>query len=129
MPMSLVYLLIMLAVICVWFILLKRPIWESMAISFLVLVAVTNTWSHLWTYVDTGLSTSLLYSMVVFIAMSAIMTKTHIIDGAVNIILALLVERYSYIVPLSKVLSLDSLYFVKFCSDIGLKLIIPYISD
>lgn len=90
MPMSFLYLLIMLIIICVWFILLKRPIWESMAVSFLVLVAVTNTWSHLWTYVEDGLSTSLLYSMIVFIAMSAIMTKTKIIDGTVNIILGLL---------------------------------------
>lgn len=90
MPMSLVYLLIMLAVVCIWFILMKRPIWESMGVALLVLVAVTGTWSSLWGYVETGLSTSLLYSMVVFICMSAIMTKTKIIDGAVNLILALL---------------------------------------
>lgn len=90
MPMSLVYLLIMLAIICIWFILMKRPIWESMGVALLVLVAVTGTWSSLWGYVETGLSTSLLYSMVVFICMSAIMTKTKIIDGAVNLILALL---------------------------------------
>ena len=76
MPMSLVYLLIMLGVICVWFILMKRPIWESMGVAFFVLVLVTNTWSHLGTYIETGLSTSLLYSMIVFICMSAIMTKT-----------------------------------------------------
>ncbi len=90
MPSSILYLIIMLAVICIWFILLKRPIWESMGIAFLVLVAASNTWGHLWDYIETGFSTSLLYSMVVFIAMSAIMTKTKIIDGAVNIILALL---------------------------------------
>lgn len=90
MPMSVWYLLIMLAVICIWFIFFKRPIWESMGLSLLVLVAVTNSWSHLWNYVETGLSTSLLYSMIVFIGMSAIMTKTKIIDGAVNLILALL---------------------------------------
>lgn len=90
MPMSLVYLLIMLGVICVWFILMKRPIWESMGLAFLVLVAVTGTWGSLWSFIDKGLSTSLLYSMVVFICMSAIMTKTKIIDGAVNFILALL---------------------------------------
>lgn len=90
MPLSIVYLLVMLAVICVWFIFLKRPIWESMGISFLVLVSITNTWSHLWNYTKDGLSTSLLYSMIVFIAMSAIMTKTKIIDGAVNIILGIL---------------------------------------
>lgn len=90
MPMSVLYLIIMLAVISIWFILLKRPIWESMAVSFLALVAVTGTWSHIWSYIQEGLSTSLLYSMVVFICMSAIMTKTKMIDGAVNVILALL---------------------------------------
>ena len=90
MPMSLIYLLIMLGVICVWFILMKRPIWESMGLAFFALVAVTGTWGSLWSFIDKGLSTSLLYSMVVFICMSAIMTKTKIIDGAVNFILALL---------------------------------------
>lgn len=90
MPMSLLYLFVMLAVICIWFILLRRPIWESMGVSFLVLVLATNTWGHLGTYIETGLSTSLLYSMIVFICMSAIMTKTKIIDGAVNLILGLL---------------------------------------
>lgn len=90
MPMALVYLLIMLGVICIWFILMKRPIWESMGLAFLVLVAVTGTWKNLWGFIDKGLSTSLLYSMIVFICMSAIMTKTRIIDGAVNFILALL---------------------------------------
>lgn len=90
MPMSLVYLLIMLGVICIWFILFKRPIWESMGLSFLVLVAVTGTWGSLWSFINKGLSTSLLFSMIVFISMSAIMTKTKIIDGAVNFILALM---------------------------------------
>ena len=90
MPMSLLYLFIMLAVICIWFMLFKRPIWEAMGLSFLVLVAVTGTWGDLGSFIETGLSTSLLFSMVVFICMSAIMTKTKIIDGAVNFILALL---------------------------------------
>ena len=90
MPMSIIYLLIMLAVVSVWFIFLKRPIWAAMGMSFLVLVAVTGTWSNIGSYIDEGLTTSLLYSMIVFICMSAIMTKTKIIDGAVNFILALL---------------------------------------
>lgn len=90
MPISLVYLLIMLAVICIWFMLFKRPIWESMGLAFLILVAVSGTWGSLGSFIDKGLSTSLLYSMIVFIGMSAIMTKTKIIDGAVNFILALL---------------------------------------
>lgn len=90
MPVSLLYLLIMLGVICIWFMLLKRPIWESMGLAFLVLVAATGTWAYLGDFIEKGLTTSLLFSMVVFICMSAIMTKTKIIDGAVNFILALL---------------------------------------
>ncbi len=90
MPLSLWYLILMLGVICIWFMLLKRPIWESMGLAFLALVAVTGTWDSLGAFFEKGMSTSLLYSMVVFIGMSAIMTKTKIIEGAVNFILALL---------------------------------------
>ena len=90
MPISVMYLFMMLVVICIWFILLKRPIWESLGVSFVALVAATNSWSNLWTYVNEGLTTSLLYSMIVFVCMSAIMSKTKIIDGVVNLILALL---------------------------------------
>ncbi len=90
MPLSIIYLIVMLVVICVWFILFKRPIWESLGVSFLILVAITGTWKNFWVYFEDGMSTSLLYSMIVFIAMSAIMTKTKIIDGAVNFILAIL---------------------------------------
>lgn len=90
MPMSVIYLLIMLAIVCVWFICLKRPIWESMGLAFIALVLISGTTGDLWNFIQTGISTSLLYSMVVFICMSAIMTKTKIIDGAVNFILALL---------------------------------------
>ncbi len=90
MPVSVIYLLMMLVVICIWFILLKRPIWESLGVSFIVLVAASNSWSNIWNYVDEGLTTSLLYSMIVFVCMSAIMSKTKIIDGVVNLILALL---------------------------------------
>lgn len=90
MPMSVVYLFIMLIVICIWFIILRRPIWESMGVSFIALVAVTDTWRNIFYYIEKGLSTSLLYSMIVFICMSSIMTKTKLIDGSVNLILALL---------------------------------------
>ena len=90
MPLSIIYLFVMLAVICIWFILLKRPIWEAMGMSFWVLVAAIGTWENVFEYIDVGLSTSLLYSMVVFICMSGIMTKTKLIDGSVNLILALL---------------------------------------
>ncbi|MCQ2454799.1 MAG: TRAP transporter permease [Clostridia bacterium] len=87
---ALIYLGIMIAVILIWFTVIKRPIYESILVSFLLLVIISGNISHIWDYIYSGLSTSLLYSMTVFVAMSIILTKTKIIDGAIEIILALL---------------------------------------
>ena len=90
MPSVLWYLVVMLGVIIVWFMLLKRPVYEAVFISFLVLLTLSGTWAEVWTFVEKGLSTSLLYSMTAFVAMSIILTKTKVIDGCIAIILALL---------------------------------------
>ena len=90
MPSAFLYLGIMLGVVIIWFALLKRPVYEAILISFVLLVAITNTWSSIGTFIQKGLSTSLLYSMTAFVAMSIILTKTRIIDGCLDIILALL---------------------------------------
>lgn len=85
-----IYLGIMLAVICLWFVLLKRPVYEAVFVSFVLLVAVTNKWTSVAGYVQAGLETPLIYSMVVFVAMSLLLARTKIIDSSVNIILGLL---------------------------------------
>lgn len=89
MPLSLIYIGVMLAVICIWFMLFKRPVYEGVFISFLVLLTLSGKWGSIWTYIDSAFSTSLLYSMVAFVAMSIILTKTKIIDSCIAIILAL----------------------------------------
>ncbi len=89
MPMSLIYIGIMLLVIFVWFIALKRPVYEGVFLSFLILLTVTGKWSSVLTYIDSALSTSLLYSMVAFVAMSILLTKTKAIDSCIAIILSL----------------------------------------
>ncbi len=83
-------LLAMLAIIFFWFLAFKRPIYEGILISFLVLLTVTGTWSNVFTFIDEALSTNLLYSMMAFSAMSQILSKTKIIDNCVMIILSLL---------------------------------------
>nr|MBQ6241096.1 TRAP transporter large permease subunit [Lachnospiraceae bacterium] len=90
MPSALTYLAIMLAVIIIWFLLLKRPVYEAVLISFLLLLTITGKWGSVGKYIDTGLKTSLLYSMTAFVAMSVLLTKTKVIDSAIAIILALL---------------------------------------
>ncbi len=90
MPSALIYLGIMLAVISVWFILLKRPVYEAVLISFIILLTLTGNWENIGTYIGSALSTSLLYSMTAFVAMSIILTKTKIIDSAIAIILSIM---------------------------------------
>ena len=90
MPSTFIYLGILLLVICIWFILFKRPVYEAVLVSFIILLTVTGTWKNVISYIDVGLSTSLIYSMIAFVAMSVIMSKTKVIDGSVSIILALL---------------------------------------
>lgn len=90
MPSALIYLGILLAITIIWFMIFKRPVYEALLISFVVLLAATNTWGNVWTYIDDAMSTSLLYSMTAFVAMSVILTKTKVIDSCIAIILSLL---------------------------------------
>ena len=90
MPSSLIYLGVMLIVIIIWFSAFKRPIYEAVFISFLLLMGITGTWTNAWDYIDSALSTSLLYSMVAFVAMSVLLTKTKIVDSCISIILSLI---------------------------------------
>ena len=90
MPSVMWYLLVMLVVIVFWFLALKRPVYEAVFVAFLVLLTLSGTWPQVGAFVEKGLSTSLLYSMTAFVAMSIILTKTKVIDGCIAIILALL---------------------------------------
>ena len=89
-PSALIYLGIMLVFIVVWFVLLKRPVYEALFLAFILLVAITGTWGNIWSYIDGALNTSLLYSMVVFVAMSQLLTQTKVIDSCVYLIMSLL---------------------------------------
>ncbi len=89
MPISLVYLGIMLAVIIIWFSFVKRPVYEAVLLSFVLLLAITGKWASLGDYIQAGLSTSLIYSMIAFVAMSILLTKTKIIDGCIAVILSI----------------------------------------
>lgn len=90
MPAALTYLAIMLLVIVIWFLVLRRPVYEAVLISFIILLTITGTWGKVGGYINKGLETSLLYSMTAFCAMSILLTKTKVIDSAIAVILALL---------------------------------------
>ncbi len=89
-PAGIWYLMILLAVILVWFVLIKRPVYEAVALGFVLLVLISGKWDSILTYVDGALSTNLLYSMVAFVAMSILLTKTKIVDSCIAVILSLI---------------------------------------
>ncbi len=90
MPTTFLYLGVLLVTIIVWFMLFKRPVYEAMLVSFVLLLTLTGSWSNVFRYINDALSTSLLYSMVAFVSMSIILTKTKVIDGCIAIILSVL---------------------------------------
>ena len=90
MPISLLYLGIMLVAIIIWFVAFKRPVYEAVFISFLLLLTISGTWSNVFDYVWDALSTSMLYSMIAFVAMSILLTKTKVIDSCIAFILSLI---------------------------------------
>ena len=89
MPSAFIYLVILLAVILLWFIVFKRPIYEAVLLSFLVLVLVTNSWDNVWFYIQDAMQTNLIYSMIAFVALSQILVKTKVIDSCIAVILSI----------------------------------------
>lgn len=90
MPVTFIYLGVMLAIIVVWFVVFKRPVYEAILLSFVILLTISGTWSNVGAYIHEAMSTSLLYSMTAFVAMSMVLTETKMLDSCIAIILALL---------------------------------------
>ena len=89
-PAGIWYLILLLAIILVWFVLVKRPVYEAVALGFVLLVLISGKWDSILTYIDGALSTNLLYSMVSFVAMSILLTKTKIVDSCIAVILSVI---------------------------------------
>lgn len=89
MPIELIYLFILLAVICVAFILLKRPIYEAMFLGYVVMVAVTNEWQNFFTYLLKTSTNTLFYAIIAFLAVAQIFGGTKVIDSCIEVILSI----------------------------------------
>lgn len=89
MPIEFLYLATVFVVAIVGFSIIKRPLYECMLVAFLALVAITNTWGSIWTFIWDALTTSSLYVIIVFIVSAQLLSKTKIIDDCVAIILSI----------------------------------------
>ena len=89
MPIEFLYLAAVFAVAIVGFTLLKRPLYECMFVAFLVLVAITGSWTQIWDFIWKGMKDSSLYVIIVFIVSASLLAKTTVIDDFISIILSL----------------------------------------
>ncbi|NLM75226.1 MAG: TRAP transporter large permease subunit [Clostridiaceae bacterium] len=89
MPIEIAYLVILLAAICLVFVLFKRPIYEAMFIAYVVMIAVTGKWSEFFKHLYTTSTNTLFYAIVAFLAAAQIFGATKIIDQCIAIILSI----------------------------------------
>lgn len=88
MPIEFLYIAIVFVVAIVGFSILKRPLYECMLAAFLVMVAVTGTWSNVGNYIWDAMTDSSLYVIIVFVVSANLLAKTTIMDDCIAIILS-----------------------------------------
>lgn len=86
----LLFLIIIFAFIFISFIVTKRPIYQIMAIAFVLMLALTNTWAYTFVFLRETFLTSLLYTIFAFLVLSEILDKTGVINDCINVILSVI---------------------------------------
>lgn len=89
MPIELIYLIVLLVTICVFFVLLKRPIYEGMIAGYIVMLAMTGEWAHAWDHIYATSTNTLFYAIVAFMVAAQVFTGTNVIDALVDVVLAI----------------------------------------
>ena len=90
MPIEVLYILALLAIICVAFLVFKRPIYECMFYGYVLMVLLTNQWSNFFQYVEKTSTDTLFYSIIAFLVLAKILDATKAVDTVVKVIVALL---------------------------------------
>lgn len=89
MPIEVLYIVALIATICVTFILFKRPIYECMLYGFILMIILTGEYANAWGYVVKTSKDTLFYAIIAFMVLAKILDATHAIDSVVNVIIAL----------------------------------------
>ncbi len=90
MPVEVWYILGLLAVICVTFLLFKRPIYECMFYGYVLMVIMTGEYKNFFYYIGKTSTDTLFYAIIAFLVLAKILDATHAIDSVVNVIVAVL---------------------------------------
>ena len=89
MPVEIWYIVSLLAVICVTFLVFKRPIYECMFIGYVLMLLVTGEMSNFFEYIFKTSKDTLFYSIVGFLTLAKILDATHAVDTVVAVIVSI----------------------------------------
>lgn len=89
MPVEVLYILALLATICVTFILFKRPIYECMLYGYIVMALLTNQMGNFFTYIVDTSTDTLFYAIIAFLVLAKILDATHAVDTVVAVIVSI----------------------------------------
>lgn len=82
------YLIALLAIICVAFLLFKRPIYECMFYGYVLMVVLTGEYANFFEYITKTSTDTLFYAIIAFLVLAKVLDVTHAIDTVVNFIIA-----------------------------------------
>lgn len=89
MPIEVWYIVALLAVICVTFLLFKRPIYECMFYGYVLMVILTGEYTNFFSYIGKTSTDTLFYAIIAFLVLAKVLDATHAIDTVVNVIISL----------------------------------------
>ena len=89
MPIEVWYIIALLAVICVTFLLFKRPIYECMFYGYVLMIVLTGEYTNFFSYIGKTSTDTLFYAIIAFLVLAKVLDATRAIDTVVNVILSL----------------------------------------
>jgi len=89
MPIEVWYIVVLLATICVTFLLFKRPIYECMFYGYILMIVLTGEYKNLFMYIGKTSTDTLFYAIIAFLVLARVLDATHAIYSVINVILSL----------------------------------------
>lgn len=87
-PLGVAYILFLLAFMAVLFLLLKRPIYEVMIVSYIFVIVITSRYDLFWEYLLKPSTSGLFYAIVGFLTLAHLFGEIKVVDKIINFILA-----------------------------------------
>ena len=89
MPLEIWYIVALLTIICIAFLVLKRPIYECMFYGYVLMLMCTGELSNFFVYIEKSSKDTLFYSIICFLVLAKVLDATHAVDTVVSLIVAI----------------------------------------